>query len=85
MAPIAPASPRNIDELEKAKHIPVIVVQGDKDRLVHATRRWVEKMKELEMKYEYIEIAGGGHVKVAFEHFPQIFEFFGAHTKSAEK
>ena len=83
LAPIAPAGPGSTGELEKARHIPVIVVQGDKDRLVKGTRRWVEKMKELKMEHQYIEIAGGGHVKVAWEHFPEIFEFFNTHSKTA--
>jgi poly(3-hydroxybutyrate) depolymerase len=85
LAPIAPAGPRSASELEKAKHIPVIVVQGDKDRLVYGTRRWVKKMQELKMEHKYIEVKGGGHVRVAFEHFPEIFGFFNAHTKSAKK
>jgi predicted peptidase len=87
LAPIAPAIYRKTDELEKIKHIPVIVIQGDKDRLVPVSiaRRWVAKMKELEMQHKYIEVANGGHVKIAFDHFPQIFEFFDAHAKMGKR
>ena len=83
LAPIAPAIYRSPDELEKIKHIPVIVVQGAKDRLVKAenTRRWVAKMKELGMDHSYIEDPDGGHVIVAFENLPKIFEFFNLHGK----
>jgi len=81
IAPIAPAVPRNVGDLSQAKHIPAIIVQGDKDGLVAGTRRWVEKMKELEMEHQYIEVKGGGHVLVAFQHFDEIFEFFAAHAK----
>lgn len=83
LAPIAPAIYRSPDELEKIKHIPVIVVQGAKDRLVRAerTRRWVKKMKELGMDHTYIEDPDGGHVMVAFENLPKIFEFFNLHRK----
>ncbi len=86
LAPIAPAIYRRPDELEKIKHIPVIVVQGDKDRLVPVAgaRRWVAKMKELGMTHKYIEVKDGGHVKVAFENIPKIFEFFNQHKKQAE-
>jgi dienelactone hydrolase len=86
LAPIAPAVFHKTDELEKIKHVPVILVQGDKDNLVKVERirPWAEKMKELKMKYEYIEVPGGGHVDVAFKNLPQIFEFFDKHTK-AEK
>ena len=81
LAPLAPASPRSRRDLVKARHIPVIVVQGDRDRLVYATRRWVQRMKDLEMKHRYIEVAGGDHVKPAFQHFPEIFDFFNTHSK----
>lgn len=84
IAPIAPAVPRDSSQLEKAKHIPAIIIQGDKDRLVYGTRRWVEQMKELEMTHKYIEVKGGGHIFVAFQHFPEIFEFFNSHSKAAQ-
>src|SRR5262245_30134761 len=56
LAPIAPAAfgaPTGLDKLAK---IPVIVVQGDKDNLVPATgvRRWVAKLKELNVTHEYL-------------------------------
>lgn len=83
LAPLAPASPRSRRGLVKARQIPVIVVQGDRDSLVYATRRWVQRMKELEMEHRYIEVAGGDHVRPAFQHFPEIFDFFNTHSKSA--
>lgn len=84
LAPIAPApSIEGSDALEKIKHIPVIVIQGDEDLLVRATgtRRWVEKMKELDMEHDYIEVKGGGHIDVAFENIPRVFEFFEKHQR----
>jgi predicted peptidase len=86
LAPIAPAIYRSPDELEKIKHMPVIVVQGARDFLVRAerTRRWVEKMKELRMDYTYIEDPDGGHVTVAFDNLPKIFDFFNQHRKKAK-
>lgn len=83
LAPIAPAISSSPDKLQKIKHIPVIVVQGAKDPLVRAanTRRWVEKMKELGMEHTYIEDPNGGHIAVAFDHLPGIFEFFNRHKK----
>ena len=84
LAPIAPAIFRSADDLEKIKHVPVIVVQGDADKLVPVAgaRRWAEKMKDLKMDYEYIEVAGGDHVTVAFQNMPKIFEFFNKRQKS---
>ena len=85
LGPIAPAAPRDTSRLEKMTHIPVIVIQGDKDGLVRGARRWVAKMKELKMEHEYLEIEGGGHVDVAMKHFPELFAFFNAHSKAGQK
>jgi arylsulfatase A len=62
----------------------VIIMQRDKDRLVRVgiARRWVEEMKDPEMQHGYIEVEGGGHVLVAFENLPAIFEFFNKHQES---
>ena len=83
LAPIAPAIYRNPSALAKIKTMPVIIVQGDADRLVPVkiARAWVAKMKELKMVHKYIEYPGGGHVKIAFDSQPQIFEFFNAHKR----
>ena len=83
LAPIAPAFYRDPEELEKIKDLPVVMVQGDKDRLVpvQRVRKLAEKMKELEMTHEYIEIEGGDHVIIAFENLPRIFKFFNTHKK----
>jgi predicted peptidase len=83
LAPIAPAGRGQPTGLDKIKHIPVIVVQGDNDKLVPAagTRRWVERMKELNLTHEYLEIAGGGHGDVISKGMPKIFEFFDKQHK----
>ena len=72
LAPIAPAIYRSPKALSKIAHMAVIVIQGDKDRLVPVAmaRRWVAKMKELKMTHKYIEVKDGGHVRPAFQHFP---------------
>lgn len=86
LAPIAPAIYRSADSLKAIKHIPVIVVQGEKDWLVPAsrTRKWVAKMKELGMEHTYIEVPDGDHIRPAFQKQPQIFEFFNKHRKSTK-
>ena len=77
LAPIAPAIYRSPDALTKIKDMPVILVQGDADLLVPVAtaRRWAAKMKQLKMDYSYIEVAGGGHVRIAFDNMAKIFEF----------
>lgn len=81
LAPVAPAPPRNINDLAKIKHVPVIVVCGDKDGLVRLARVWVGRMKALKMDHEYIEVKGGGHIRPAYEKLPEIYEFFNKHTR----
>ena len=83
-APIAPAAYGAKDKLKAAQHIPSIVVQGDRDRLVPVagTRKWVEQMKALKMTHRYIEVAGGDHLSVGWRYFDDIFEFFDKYTKS---
>jgi poly(3-hydroxybutyrate) depolymerase len=86
LAPIAPAAFGQPKDLDKIKNVPVIVVQGDNDTLVRpeGTRRWVEKLKDLNITHEYLEIAGAGHGDVITKGMPKIFEFFGKH-KQADK
>jgi poly(3-hydroxybutyrate) depolymerase len=87
LAPIAPAAFGQPTGLDKLKSIPVIVVQGDNDTLVRpeGTRRWVAKMKELNLPHEYLEIAGAGHGDVVSKGMPQIFEFFEKQQKKEGK
>ena len=87
LAPIAPAIFRPATDVEKIKHIPVILVQGDKDKLVPVAgaRRWAEQMKKLEMDYEYIEVKDGDHVSIAAANMPKIFEFFDKHKRGEKK
>lgn len=75
----APAPSVPPDQLEKFKHIPIIALQGDQDRLVKPMREWVAKMKELGMQHVYIEIPGGDHslfVSKNRETLDKLFRFF---------
>ncbi len=83
MAPAIYSSP---DRLDAVKHLPIIVVQGEKDRLVSVeiARRWVAKMKELGMTHEYIEIKDGNHVSSITQNpemIGEVFAFFNAQTR----
>ena len=83
LAPIAPATFRSPSNLEKIKTTPVVLIQGDKDRLVPVenARRWADKMKELAMTYKYIEIKDGGHIRPAITELPEIFDFFATNAR----
>lgn len=83
LAPMAPAIYTSPDVLERARGLPVIVVQGDADQLVDpdVTRRWVAKMKELGMEYEYIEVPGGTHASAGRLNIDKVFEFLDRHSR----
>jgi poly(3-hydroxybutyrate) depolymerase len=87
LAPMAPAIYSSPDALATIKHMPIIVVQGDQDNLVpvSGTRLWVAKMKELKMKYKYIEIAGGNHVQSISQNPEMIAEVFAFLSKQKKK
>ena len=84
LAPIAPALFRPTSDLEKIKHVPVILVQAEKDVLVRVerVRPWAEKMKELKLTYQYIEQPGGDHFTIGFKYLPEVFAFFNEHKKT---
>ncbi len=85
LAPMAPAigASRSPDELSAARRLPVMVVQGDEDTAVDVeiTRRWVAKMEELGMSYEYIEVAGGTHFSAGRQNIDKVFAFLAKHRK----
>jgi predicted esterase len=88
IAAIAPAAFQlNPDTLASIKDMPVIIVQGDADTAVPVanTRRWADKLKELNMTHEYHEIPGGDHGSVIATGMPDIFRFFSKHSKLASR
>ena len=50
---------------------------------VAGTRLWIQKMKELTITHQYVEVAGGDHGSVLTTGAPDIFAFFAKHTKGA--
>jgi poly(3-hydroxybutyrate) depolymerase len=87
IAPAAPAIYTSPDALAAITHIPVTVVQGEDDELVSVdtTRRWVATMKALGMRYTYIEVPGGDHMRVLAKNkanMTRVFDMFdGARKK----
>lgn len=75
----APAPDVPPKQLKKFRHIPIIAVQGDQDRLVVPMREWVEKMQKLGMQHVYIEVPGGDHSLFISKHrelMDKLFHFF---------
>jgi len=70
-------------ELESAVGMPIIVLHGSNDDTVPVSRilPWVEKMKALNMTYEYEEIPGAGHPDTIELGAGDIFDFFNKHAR----
>lgn len=83
LAPLSPATGEDPEILKSAKHIPVMVVAGDADieMDISVTRRWIAKMEELEMEYEYLEIQDGTHSASGRENIGKVFEFLSEQEK----
>jgi len=84
VAPLSPAIYGDPARVRAMRDLPVIVVQGERDRLVQVenTRRWVKQMRELDMEVRYIEIPGGDHVRSIAANpsiISEVFDFFDAH------
>lgn len=82
----APLQDLDIDKtLNRIKHIPTFVLQGDEDGLVTLTRRWVSKMQDIGMQHVYVEIPGGDHSLVISqnsEHMGKFIDFFNIVRKN---
>jgi predicted esterase len=86
LAAMAPAIFSSPQALTAIRDTPIIIVQGERDRLVPAenTRRWVDEMKALQMDYQYIEIKGGGHFFSILANpamIAEVFDFFDSHRR----
>jgi predicted esterase len=84
LAPIAPAAfTLNPDSLKAIPTMPILFVHGDADEVVPVanTRPWIEKLKELNMTYEYNEMPGVSHGPVIEQALPSVYAFFAKHSK----
>lgn len=81
LAMAAPAIYSSPDEAEQIKDMPVFIVHGDADTTVRVagSRAIVDKMKSLNMKYQYVEVPGGSHTDIIVrnpENMKKVFDFF---------
>jgi predicted peptidase len=83
LAAMAPAIYISPDTIAGAQKLPVMVVQGDADMSVdpNVTRKWVAKMKDLGMNYQYIEVPGGTHASAGRLNIDKVFAFLDKQRK----
>jgi predicted peptidase len=89
LAVAAPAPQREqmIAQLERIRHLPILVLHGDNDQTVAVagTRAWVAKMRELGMQHVYVEVKGGDHTNfIARDRamLGKVFSFFNVARKN---
>ena len=88
LAPLASAGTNHDYDMKKLKgQLGVIVVHGVKDNLcpVRACRLKVANLERHGVKHKYIEDPNGNHVNVAWENFPQVFDFFQENVKQEKQ
>jgi predicted peptidase len=86
LAMAAPAIYSSPDLAEQIKDMPVFIMHGDADTTVRvdSSRAIVEKMKSLNMKYQYVEVPGGTHTDIIVNNpanMRKVFDFFDAQKK----
>ena len=86
LAAAAPAAFTSPDVLKSlvGKGVPVMIMRGDQDTLIGAnvTQPWVDKLKELNIPFEYKEIPGVEHGGIINACLPAFYEFFAKHSKN---
>jgi predicted esterase len=85
LAAAAPAAFTSPDVLKSlvGKGVPVLIMRGDQDTLIGAsvTKPWVDKLKELNIFYEYKEVPGVEHGGIITACLPAVYEFFAKYSK----
>ena len=91
LAPLAPAIMSGRDKLGvlKKNKIPIMIVTGDKDRLIPVTgiRSVVDKLKAEGITHLYKEIKDGNHgssIHANPSMIAEVFDFFDQHSKAGE-
>lgn len=83
VAGLSPGAPGfQLDANAKFKDVPVLIVVGDKDTFIGSVQRLDERMKSLNIPHEYVVVPGKDHGGIIMGGMPEVFKFFGQHTKS---
>jgi predicted esterase len=65
--------------------IPLLLTVGDEDSLMASAREFSERLDALGAVYEYKEFAGLDHGTIILGSQPEVFRFFGEHSKPADR
>jgi predicted esterase len=85
-AMLSPGAPNfHLDSNAKFKDVPLLIMVGEKDRLIALPRRIDEQLKSEGIAHEYKEMPGLDHGGIVMGAMPDVFRFFGEHVKPALK
>jgi predicted esterase len=81
-AMLSPGAPGfQLDSSAKFKDVPLLIMVGEKDALIATPRRIDEQLKSENIAHEYKEMPGLDHGGIIMGGMPDVFKFFGQHTK----
>jgi len=66
---------------QKLKNVPLLIIVGDKDRLVAGSQQLADQLKGLDFHVEYKSLPGLDHGGIIGGAMPDVFRFFNEHTK----
>lgn len=81
-AMLSPGAPSfQLDPNAKFKDVPLLIMVGGNDTLIATPRRIDEQLKSENIPHEYKEMPGLDHGGIIMGGMPDVFKFFGQHTK----
>ena len=69
------------DPSAQFKDVPLLIMVGVNDTLIATPRRIDEQLKSENIAHEYKEMPGLDHGGIIMGGMPDVFKFFGQHTK----
>ncbi len=86
VAGLAPGAPGfQFDTNSKIKDLPLLIMVGANDNLIASVQRLDRRMKSANIAHEYKEVPGLDHGSIIMGAMPDVFKFFGQHTKAEPK
>jgi len=70
---------------QKLKDVPLLIIVGEDDMLVKGSEQLADELKGLSFKVEYKSLPGLDHGGIIGGSMPDVFRFFGQHTKPESK
>jgi predicted esterase len=81
-AMLSPGAPNfQLDPNAKFKDVPLLIMVGEADTLIATPRRIDAQLKSENVAHEYKEVPGLDHGSIVMGSMPDVFRFFGQHTK----